>query len=136
MGKTKIVYPELSYRVVGALFDVFNDIGYGHRERIYQRAVANRLRELNIPSKEQLPTNVVFHGLPTGNHYLDFLIDEKLVLELKQGHRIQRIAIDQVNGYLRSTKLALGIIATFMPHGVTFMRLLNLPDFKSIRTHP
>jgi len=122
-----LIHPELSYRVVGALYDVFNDLGFGHLERVYQRAIAKRLQELRISYREQVLTSVPFHSTSIGKHYLDFLVEDKLVLELKQRQRLSRAGIDQILGYLHATHLQLGILATFTPGGVTYLRIVNTP---------
>ncbi len=124
---TKILFPELSYQVVGALFDVSNDLGYGHMERVYQRAVAKRLQEMSIPFKEQVYAPVTTRGYLAGRNYLDFLVDGKLILELKRGPKFIRTDTKQVYAYLRVTKITLGILATFTPSGVEFLRIINLP---------
>ncbi len=86
-SKTKrddLIYPELSYAVVGALYSVFYELGGGHIEKVYQKAVAKVFREQGIQFFEQVPVDVSFHGENIGKQILDFVIEDKLVLELKQ----------------------------------------------------
>jgi len=122
----EVVWPDLSYKIVGILFDVYNSIGYGHLERVYQKAVAEALRANKVAFKEQVAASVTYQGKTVGKNYLDFVIEDKVVLELKQGERFLRGNIDQVNSYLKATGLMLAILANFTPQGVLFKRIVNL----------
>ncbi len=61
-----------------------------------------------------------------GKDFLDFLIDDKIVLELKKGDNFSRKSIEQVYEYLQATKLKLGIIAQFSSNGLKFKRIVNI----------
>ncbi|KKW00862.1 MAG: hypothetical protein A2898_00145 [Candidatus Kerfeldbacteria bacterium RIFCSPLOWO2_01_FULL_48_11] len=121
-----LVYPKLSYQLIGILFDVYNELGYGYQEKYYQRAVAIRLRGIGIPFTEQVRVNLKFDKKHLGHYFLDFLIEKKIILELKRGNRFSKKDIEQVYAYLKATKLQLGIIANFTSSGVTYKRILNL----------
>ncbi len=123
-----IVYPELSYQIVGALFDVANEIGSGHLERVYQRAVAKALHQRKLSFVEQVPFDIRFDGEKVGDYILDFLIEGKVVLELKQGDRFKRANLDQVVAYLKATGCKLALLANFTSQGVKFRRLVNIRD--------
>lgn len=123
--KEVVIYPELSYKIVGALFDVYNAVGHGLLERTYQRAVAQSLKEHGLHFKEQVPYQVTFHGTTIGQQFLDFLIEGKIVLELKQGDRFRKENFNQVNAYLSATGCKLAILANFTSDGVVFRRIVN-----------
>lgn len=124
--KSNIIYPELSYQIVGILFSVFNSLGYGYKEKYYQRAIAHELKTAKLPFREQMPFAVRFHDKIIGSHFLDFLIDGKIILEIKQGDRLSRSDITQVTGYLRTTGLKLAILARFSRKGLIFKRIVNI----------
>lgn len=123
-----LIYPELSYQIVGALFAVYHELGSGYLERVYQEAVAHALTENGLVFREQVPVPVEFRGKKVGQYFLDFVIGEKVILELKQGNRFRRGNTDQVNAYLKSTGLQLAILANFTPEGVKFRRFVNIPS--------
>ncbi|HVN26120.1 MAG TPA: GxxExxY protein [Candidatus Paceibacterota bacterium] len=125
LERADILYPELSYRVVGALFSVFNALGYGYREKYYQRAIAQELAIARIPFKQQIAYEIKFKNKIIGRQILDFLIDGKIVLELKRGNRFSKHDITQVYGYLKATNLKLAILARFSSKGVIFKRIVN-----------
>ncbi len=121
-----IIYPELSYQIIGILFSVFNSLGYGYKEKYYQKAIANELETAKLTFKEQVPFAISFHDKIIGRHFLDFLIDGKVVLEIKQGDRLSRSDMTQVTGYLRTTGLKLAILARFSRKGLIFKRIINI----------
>jgi len=124
--KSDLLYPELSYQVVGILFDIFTELEYGYKENQYQKAVEVALKSLKLDYKRELPVKISYKGEFVTTVYLDFLIDSKIVLELKQGNRFNKKDIEQVYNYLKATKLKLGILARFTKSGVKFMRVVNI----------
>jgi len=116
----------LSYRIVGILFEVWNEIGYSHKEKYIEKAIAKSLIDNKIPFEEQLKVDLTFNGDKIGAYFLDFLIDNKIILELKKKDFFSKNDINQVYTYLKSTGLKLGIIAHFTSKGVRFRRILNL----------
>jgi len=126
LKEKKLLYPELSYRVVGILFDVYNELGYGYQEKYYERAIETELKSKGINYKKQLYVPLEFKNQKIGNYFLDFLIEDKIVLELKKGDRFSKKNIDQVYGYLKVKNLKLGIIAQFSSTDLKFKRIVNI----------
>jgi len=124
--KSKIVYPELSYKIVGILFEVYNQLGSGHQEKYYQRAIEVAFKENNFVFKRQLPLDINFKNNKIGKYFLDFLIENKIVLEIKRGNYFPKKNIEQVYAYLKITGLKLAILANFTSTGIKFHRILNL----------
>lgn len=125
MEGEKIIYKDLSYKIVGILFEVYNELGYGYQEKYYEKAVARCFNKENILYKRQAPYKIIFKNEEIGRYYLDFLVDEKIILELKKGNYFSRRNIDQVKGYLKVTNLKLAILANYTPNGVKILRVLN-----------
>ena len=65
----KIIYKELSYKIVGILFEVYNDLGYGYQEKYYERAVIECFEEANIGFKNQVMYNVKFKDAEIGKYF-------------------------------------------------------------------
>mgnify|MGYP001563518367 FL=1 len=119
------MYPELSYAILGILFDVWNTIGSGHKEIIYQRATAHHFRTKGLEIIEQAPAEIVYQGKIVGKYYFDFLINNQIVVELKVRNYFSKKDIEQVYGYLKSKNLKLGILAHFTDSGVKYKRVIN-----------
>lgn len=121
----KVIYPELSYKVVGVVFNVYNELGFGYQEKYYYRGIKNGLIEEGLKVEEQLVAKLLSGGKTIGRYFLDFLIDNKLVLELKVANKVYPKHVKQVLGYLKANNLKLGIIAVFTKDGVIIKRILN-----------
>lgn len=126
MKKIELIYPELCYRIVGILYDVFNQVGAGHKEAVYQKALAVAFKNEKIKFEEQVYTPLKYDGSIIGKYYLDFLVDDKIVLEIKKDTIFRKQFIDQVFSYLKANKFQLGIIANFTREGVRFKRIVNI----------
>lgn len=124
-SERKIIYPKLSYQIVGCLFEVYNKLGSNHREKFYQKALAQELKLNKIPFREQIYYKFSYKGTPIGQLYFDFLIDNKIILELKSGLYFRKKDFEQLLDYLKSSKLKLGILACFAKDGMKFHRVLN-----------
>lgn len=126
MKKIDLIYPELCYRIVGILYDAFNNVGPGHKENIYQKAVAIALKKNNITFEEQVYIPIKYKDETIGKYYLDFLIEDKLILEIKKETVFRQQFIKQIYAYLIAHNLKLGIIANFNREGVRFKRIVNI----------
>ena len=126
LRRNDLVHPELSYMIVGTLFDVYNELGYGHLEKVYQRAIAKVFKQKNIDFREQVPYKILFRGENIGNFFLDFLVEDTVVLEIKQGDRFRKNNLDQVLSYLRLSDKRLAILANFSHDGLLFRRIVNV----------
>ena len=123
--KQDLIYPELSYQLVGLAYNVFNELGHGHLEKIYQKAYAKELKEAGIVFKEQAPYQVIYKEEVIGNNYLDFLIEEKVTIELKRSDFYSKKYIDQVSNYIKVSNLKLAILINFTTNGVRIKRIVN-----------
>ena len=123
-----LVHPELCYRIVGKAFDVYNEIGYGHKELIYQKALAQSFSNSGVKFKEQVYSPLVYQTTKVGRYFLDFLVEDKIVVELKAGEKFLKKNIGQVYSYLKANNLQLGILINFTKEGVKFRRIVNLEN--------
>jgi GxxExxY protein len=113
LKRQDLIYPELSYQIIGILFEVYNQLGSGYHEKYYQKAVALQLKENKVSFKEQVYTPLIFKEEIIGKNFLDFLIEDKIILEIKKGDRFSKKHIEQILNYLKTTNLKLGILANF-----------------------
>lgn len=126
LRRDDLLFPELCYNINGVLFEVFRQLGGGHQERYYQRAVSAGLKARGIKFVEQKYVPLKFNGEVVGRYYLDFLIEDVVVLELKRGKFLDARVIDQVKQYLFSLDLQLALIACFTHNGVFTKRIINI----------
>lgn len=124
--KTDLIYPELSYKIVGALFEASNKLGFGYGEKFYQRAIAEVFACQKTPFKKEQKLEITLSGGSKIVVFADFLIDDKIILETKRGERFLKNNIEQIASYLKAANLRLGILANFTKNGVQFKRILNI----------
>ena len=124
--RNDLVYPELSYQLVGYAYDVFVELGPGHSEKTYQRAYALLLEKNNHKFIEQAYYPVRFQNKVISRGFLDFNIEDKIIVELKKDSHFSKTHIDQLLDYLKRTDLKLAIIFNFTPSGVVFKRIVNV----------
>ena len=125
VNRNDLLFAELSYEIVGAAFDVHNELGPGHPEVVYQRAYAIALKKKRIKFTEQAHFPVMFQGEVVGRGFVDFLIENEVVVELKKSNHFSRQNIEQVYKYLTWGQKQLGIIINFGTEGVRHKRVLN-----------
>jgi len=119
----ELLYREESYKIRGAAFKVYKALGCGHKESVYQRALAQALtsRGLKVEKEKRLP--VIFEGERVGVYVPDFLIEGKIIIELKAKQILIMQDIKQFWQYLTSTEYELGFLINFgKPGGVQIMR--------------
>ncbi len=122
---SELIHKELNYEVVGALFEVYNFLGSGYQEKYYQKALSSEFKKRGIEIKEQLPIKLYFREQYLGVYYVDFLIEDKIVLEIKNSSKFYSRDIKQVLGYLNAKNLDLGILACFSKNGLVYKRILK-----------
>ena len=123
--KDDLLFPELSFILIGCAYEVYNEIGPGHLEKFYQRAYAVALKKKKTTFKEQQYVPLFFKGEIIGRSFLDFNIEEKIVVELKKGNHFSKSNIDQVKEYLERTNLKLAILINFTNEKVVYKRIVN-----------
>lgn len=126
LRRTDLIHPELSYKIIGCAFDVYNSIGSGHSEKYYQRALAEAFSRQRLNFNQQVNFPLKYKEKIIGRNFLDFLVDNKIVVEIKKGEHFSKTHIDQVVEYLKLSNLQLAILINFGIQGVAFKRIINL----------
>ena len=108
-----ILYKDLSYRIVGCFYDVYNELGPAHKEQVYHEALAILFKELGIAfiSKKRLPIH--FKGKRIGTYEPDFVVDEKIIIEIKSVLNMPKAFENQLYYYLRGSNYKLGYLVNF-----------------------
>ncbi|HAI12007.1 MAG TPA: GxxExxY protein [Phycisphaerales bacterium] len=104
---------ELSGAVIGAAIAVHKELGPGFQEQTYSRALSVELEAQNIKHVREAPVSLFYRGQAIGDGRLDFLVEDKLVIELKAIEKLHAVHHSQVLSYLKATKLPLGLLINF-----------------------
>jgi len=123
-NENKILYKDLSYKIVGLAMQVHNKLGFGFSEKVYENALMVLFGREGIQAKQQTPITVYFEGEVVGDYYADILVEDKIILELKSAEEIADAHRSQVLNYLKATGLQLAIILNFGKEGLEYERLV------------
>lgn len=124
-NKEKIIYKDLSFRIMDAVFEVHNVLGPGYSENIYESALAKEFKEREINYERQRLIEVYYKKEKIGEYRVDMVVEEKIVLELKAVSEINEIFESQLLSYLKATGMKLGILINFGSKKVEFKRIVN-----------
>jgi GxxExxY protein len=116
---------ELTQKVIGAAYEVHNELGSGFLEVIYQTALVRELSALGVKAIVQAPIPVFYKGSVIGQYYADILADDQLILELKAVASIDPAHESQVLNYLTATRLQLALIINFGGPRVRVKRIVK-----------
>lgn len=122
----KLIYEDLSYKIIGIAYKIDNELSFGHKESIYSEVFSKLLDSEKISYQKELyfPIKVDDHVI--AKRYLDFLVDGKIVVEIKVGNYRYKEVFNQILEYIRTNKLCLGLIIRFTKTGVEIKRVINI----------
>jgi GxxExxY protein len=120
----KIIYKELSYKLVGCFYKVYNALGPGHKEVVYHKALAIEFDKqgISFDSKKKLPME--YEGEKVGTYEPDFLVDDKIIIELKSVLMMPKVYEKQLYYYLRGAGVKLGYLVNFGTDKIEIRRRL------------
>jgi GxxExxY protein len=121
----RLVYPELSYKITGVLFAAHNELGKFCNENQYGDFLDAYFKKLGIKYEREKILPPMFKDEVKGRNRIDFLIEDKIILEVKNKRFIEREDYYQVRRYLRALNKKLGIIVNFRDKYLKPKRILN-----------
>lgn len=110
---------------MGILFEIHTKLGNNYQEKHYQRAIETKLKSAKIKFEREVPIILKFEGEELGEFKIDFIIDDKIILETKTVWRLTHNDMKQVLRYLEATKLRLGILANFKHKLLEYRRIIK-----------
>ena len=128
MIEEKILFKDLSYKIVGLAMQAHTELGYGFLERVYENALMVLFEESRIRAQQQLPIKVQFHGRIIGDYIADILVEDSIILELKAADRISDTHKAQTLNYLKATNYRLALLLNFGKHKLECQRLVFISD--------
>lgn len=114
----EFLYPELSYKIRGACFTVYKSLGSLHKESVYQKALADEFSTQQVNFQSQVTLPVKFNGKNVGIYRADFVIDNKIIIELKATKMNIKQFEQQLFHYLSQNPFELAFLVNFgvQPH--------------------
>jgi GxxExxY protein len=115
MNSDDYKHSDLTKRIIGVFYDVYNELGYGFLESVYQKAFALALRQAGLRVEVQRHIPVHFRGELVGDFFADLLAEAVVILELKATNELAPIHEAQLLNYLRATDVEIGLLLNFGP---------------------
>jgi len=133
---TNILHSELSYQIQGTIFDVVNNYGKGLKESIYQKALAEALSKKGLSFKEQQRINIysLETGKVLGTYIPDFVVNDKVIIEIKATNFTTRQDVNQQQSYLKASKYEVGYLVNFNTPKLFMKRSIYTNDRKPFIT--
>ena len=123
--KDKVLYPELSYALCGFCFKIHNKLGRFRNEKQYADALEELLKENKISYQRESRLPKSFDGEKSNRNIVDFIVEEKVIVELKAKAFVTKEDYFQVKRYLESSEKNLGILVNFRRKFLSPKRILN-----------
>ena len=129
---TEILEKELSYKIQGCVYNVVNKYGRGLKEKIYQKVLAEELKNADIKFEEQKRINIYSFesGEKIGTYIPDFLVDSKIIIEIKASNFTTRQDIEQQRSYLRISAYEIAYLINFCMDNLYIKRSIYTNDKK------
>jgi GxxExxY protein len=86
-----LLHADITDKIIASAYDVYNKLGFGFSEKIYENAMMIKLSQKNLPSIQQAPINVHFEGQLVGEYFADILVDNKIIVKLKAVSSLQKL---------------------------------------------
>ena len=119
-------YGDITKKIIGTAFEVHKFLGNGFQEVIYQRALALELTQARLTFAREVERDIFYKELPEpiGTRRADFVVEEKVLVELKAISELEDVHIAQLLNYLRAYRLEVGLLINFGSKSLTFKRMI------------
>jgi len=108
-------HENLTGQIIKAFYKVYNTLGYGFLEKVYENALAIKLSKNNLTVIQQAPMAVYYEGHAVGNYFADILVQDLVILEIKAATSLVADHGTQLINYLKASKSEVGLVLNFGP---------------------
>ena len=119
-------YEKITEKIIGCAFTVFNQMGSGYLESVYERCMLIELKRAGLYAKSQHPIKVLYENQIVGEFISDLIVEESIIVELKAISQLTKIHEAQLVNYLVSTGKDIGLLINFGPEKVQIKRKFRL----------
>lgn len=109
----ELLHEELTDVIIKTFYEVYNELGYGVLERVYQNALYLELKSKGLNVESQRKIQVYYKGIDVGEYYADLIVENLVILELKASDSIVPAFENQILNYLRGTNCEVGLVLNF-----------------------
>ena len=123
-------YENISQKIIGCAYRVYNTLGYGYLESVYEKCMEIEFSENSLKAEMQKPIEVKYHEIKVGNFIADAVVDDKIIIEYKSIQKLNKIHEVQLVNYLVATGIDVGVLINFGEEKVEIKRKVR--DLKEI----
>ncbi len=121
----KLIYEDLTFKIRGSLFNVYNTHGPGFREETYKQSILVDFEQEGVPFEREKTYPIIYRGKEVDKYRVDILVYGKIILEVKSVAELHPRFEAQVLSYLKATNLKLGLLVNFGTNELIIRRLAN-----------
>jgi GxxExxY protein len=110
-----LLHSDVTGEILKAFYKVYNELGYGFLEKVYENALAIELESKGFEVKQQLPISVFYNGKIAGEYFADLIVENKVIIEIKTASAIDKAHESQLLNYLKATETEVGLVLNFGP---------------------
>ena len=132
---SNLLHKGITDLILKTYYDVYNQLGYGFLEKVYQNAMYFELKSLGYKVEAQKPIKVYFKNQLVGEYYADLLVDDKVIVELKACELLMNAHVAQIMNYLKATEIEVGLLLNF-GEDAEFKRMIYTNDRKQNKKNP
>ena len=124
-----LLHQQITDSILKVYYDVYNQLGYGFLEKVYQNAMYFELKNKGYKVEAQKPIKVYLRNQLIGEYYADLLVEDKVIIELKACEVLMNVHIAQLMNYLKATEIEIGLLLNF-GEDAEFKRIIYTNDRK------
>ena len=121
-------YSDLTEKIIKEVYYVFNKLGSGFLEKVYEKALIHRLTIIELKVESQKPIHVKMDEILVGEYFADIIVEDKIIIELKAKNMLIKIDEVQLVNYLKATEIEVGLLINF-GEKIEIRRKVNTLDY-------
>ena len=110
-----MLHSNITEKIIKAFYKVYNTLGYGFLEKVYENALAHELRKSGLHVVRQKPVKVYYDELVVGEYFADLFVENAVIVELKAADALHEVYEAQLLNYLKATEAEVGLLLNFGP---------------------
>lgn len=107
------LYSEITDKIIREAYHVYNTLGYGFLEKVYENSMMKKLEDCGLKAEQQKPIKVIFENKIVGEYFADIIVENKIIIELKAIELLNPIHEIQLLNYLKATNIEVGLLINF-----------------------
>ena len=113
---------DITHKVIGCAYQVYNNLGFGFLESVYRKAMVIEIEASELRVQQESPLKVLYRDQIVGDFFVDLLVEDELIVELKSVERLGKVHEAQLVNYLVATGIEVGLLINFGSTGVDVKR--------------